>query len=162
MKLISVINKCTREQIRNFWILILTVSMAPFFVFIYYLILESSKPHYDLLILNQDNGIETMGATINYGDLLLQSAKEFENDTTGIPLSIRKSDDKQAALKRLRTQKSDALVIIPENFSKVIHNPDMVNDTINAEIEFIGDLTNISYMVSAIWPTRYLINICKD
>ena len=66
-----------------------------------------------------------MGATINYGNLLLQSAKEFENDTTEIPLSIRKSENNQTALKRLRTQKSDALVIIPENFSEVIHNPDM-------------------------------------
>ena len=154
MKLLSVINKCTREQIRNFWILILTVSMAPFFVFIYYLIIESSRPHFDLLILNQDKGIQTMGASINYGDLLLKSAEEFENDTTEIPLSIKKSDNKQAALKRLRTQKSDALVIIPENFSEVIHYPDLVNDTINAEVEFIGDLTNISYMVSAIWANE--------
>ena len=156
MKLLSVINKCTREQIRNFWILLLTVSMAPFFVFIYYLIIESSKPHYDLLILNRDKGIQTMGVTINYGDLFLQSAEEFENDTTKIPLSIKKSDNKQTALKRLRTQKSDALVIIPENFSEVIHNPDMANDTINTEIEFIGDLTNISYMVSAIWANEIL------
>ncbi|MBE9510597.1 MAG: ABC transporter permease [Bacteroidetes bacterium] len=156
MKLLSVINKCTREQIRNFWILILTVSMAPFFVFIYYLIIESSKPHYDLLILNQDNGIQTMGARINYGDLLVQSAEEFQNGTPEIPLSITKSDNKHTALKRLRTQKTDALVIIPENFSEVIHNPDMANDTINAEIEFIGDLTNINYMVSAIWANEIL------
>jgi len=156
MKLLSVINKCTREQIRNFWILLLTVSMAPFFVFIYYLIIESSKPHYDLLILNRDKGIETMGATINYGDLLLLSAEKLENDTSEIPLSIKKSDNKQAALKKLRTQKSDALVIIPENFSEVIHYPDRINDTINAEIEFIGDLTNISYMVSAIWANEIL------
>ena len=156
MKLLSVINKCTREQIRNFWILILTVSMAPFFVFIYYLIIESTKPHYDLLILNRDNGIQTMGATINYGDLLLQSAEEFENDTSKIPLSITKSDNKHTALKRLRTLKADALIIIPENFSEVIHNPDMANDTINTEIEFIGDLTNINYMVSAIWANEIL------
>jgi len=154
MKLLSVINKCTREQIRNFWILILTVSMAPFFIFVYYLIIESSKPHYDLLILNRDKGIQIMGSTINYGDLLLQSAEEFENDTTEIPFSIRKSDNKETALKRLRTQKSDALVIIPENFSEIIHNPDMVNDTINAEVEFIGDLTNINYMISAIWANE--------
>jgi ABC-2 type transport system permease protein len=156
MKLLSVINKCTREQIRNFWILILTVSMAPFFVFIYYLIIESTKPHYDLLILNRDNGIQTMGATINYGDLLIQSAEEFENDTSEIPLSITKSDNKHTALKRLRTLKADALVIIPENFSEVIHNPDMANDTINTEIEFIGDLTNINYMISAIWANEIL------
>ena len=156
MKLLSIINKFTREQIRNFWILILTISMAPFFVFIYYLIIESSKPHYDLLILNRDTGVQTMGATINYGDLLLQSAEKFENDTSEIPLSVTKSDNMHAALKRLRTQKADALVIIPENFSEVIHNPDMANDTINAEIEFIGDLTNISYMVSAIWANELL------
>ncbi len=156
MKLLSVINKCTREQIRNFRILLLTVSMAPFFVFIYYLIIESSKPHYDLLILNLDKGIQTKGATINYGDLLLQSSEEFKNGTTEIPLSIRKSDNKTAALKRLRTQKSDALVIIPENFSEVIHYPNRINDTISAEVEFIGDLTNISYMVSAIWANEIL------
>jgi len=32
----------------------------------------------------------------------------------------------------------------------------MANDTINTEIEFIGDLTNISYLVSAIWANEIL------
>jgi len=32
--------KSIREQIRDYWILLLTISLAPFFVFMYYLMVE--------------------------------------------------------------------------------------------------------------------------
>jgi len=67
MKLLSVIVKSFKEQMRNFWILILTVSMAPFFIFIYYLMLETSNVQYDILIHNKDEGIEYLSQKINYG-----------------------------------------------------------------------------------------------
>ena len=42
MKLLAVIRKSFTEQIRQFWILVLTITMAPFFVGIFYLMYKST------------------------------------------------------------------------------------------------------------------------
>ncbi|UCE06781.1 MAG: ABC transporter permease [bacterium] len=151
MRLISIINKSIKEQIRHFWIFILTIFMAPFFVCIYYLINEASKPQYDLLILNQDKGIAHSSQEINYGNFLIETIKTVVTDTFDIPLTIKTAADRSGAMNRLKNRKADALVVIPEDFSERVHNLANSNDEKSINIEFIGDLTNINYMISAIW-----------
>ncbi|MQY79936.1 MAG: ABC transporter permease subunit [Bacteroidetes bacterium] len=166
MKLISVIRKSIKEQLRNFWILILTVSMAPFFVFVYYLILESEKPHYDVLLLNQDKGITYLAEEFNYGNYLMENIRSFEKDSFDIPLTIKISDNRSEAIKKLKNRKADALVIIPENFSQSIHNLTLGNVGTGIDIEFVGDLTNVNYMISAIWVNEmvndYLLEVTES
>lgn len=154
MKLLSVIRKSIKEQLRNFWILILTVSMAPFFVFVYYLILESEKPHYDVLLLNQDKGITYLAEEFNYGNYLMETLGSFEKDSFDIPLTVKITNNKSEAIKKLKNRKADALVIIPEDFSQSIHNLTLGIVGTGIDIEFIGDLTNVNYMISAIWANE--------
>ena len=70
MKLYAVVKKSLSEQIRNFWIFLLTIAMAPFFVFLYYLFIETSNPHYDILLLNRDEGIEEALGASPFGQYL--------------------------------------------------------------------------------------------
>ena len=159
MKLISVIRKSIKEQWRHSWILILTITMAPFFVYVYYLIIESSKPSYDLLVLNRDKGIRQETGVINYGDRLIEGLEKMQEDRPGIPLTVKKAADKSTAVDRVKNKKADALVIIPENFSQCVHNLDTRQETGESpgvNIEFIGDLTNLNYMVSAIWANEFI------
>jgi ABC-2 type transport system permease protein len=151
MKLLSIILKSIKEQLRNFWILLLTISLAPFFVFIYYLIIESSEPQYDLLLLNNDQAIAYYDKEINFGDTFISYFKEVNNDSFCIPLKIKITNDRTEAISRLKTHKSDALIVIPKNFSKNI-----INNSDEIEIEFVGDLTNINYMISAIWANEII------
>lgn len=151
MKLLSIILKSIKEQLRNFWILLLTISLAPFFVFIYYLIMESSEPQYDLLLLNNDQAIAYYDKEINFGDTFISYFKEVNNDSFSIPLKIKIITDRVKAINRLKTHKSDALIVIPKNFSKKI-----INNSDDIEIEFVGDLTNINYMISAIWANEII------
>jgi len=148
MKLFSVIKKSLKEQIRSFWILILTVSMAPLFVAIYFLILESYQAKYDILVLNQDVGIEDSAGYINHGQLLVETVEIVLNDSTDIPFRIKTIGSRENAISRLKSRKSDALIIIPNNFSETIYNN---SNSENISIEFLGDLTHIEYMISAIW-----------
>ncbi|MFC1565405.1 ABC transporter permease [Candidatus Neomarinimicrobiota bacterium] len=151
MILLSVISKSIKEQLRNYWILLLTISLAPFFVFVYYLIIESSEPQYDLLLLNNDQDIVYYEKEINLGETLISYFREVNNDSISIPLKIKITADREDAISQLKTHKSDALIVIPENFSKnIIHN---ANDI---EIEFIGDLTNLNYMISAVWANEII------
>lgn len=128
--------------------------MAPFFVFVYYLILESEKPHYDVLLLNQDKGITYLAEEFNYGNYLIETLGSFEKDSFDIPLTVKITDNKSEAIKKLKNRKADALVIIPEIFSQSIHNLTLGNVDTGIDIEFVGDLTNVNYMISAIWANE--------
>jgi ABC-2 type transport system permease protein len=154
MKLTSVIKKSFKEQIRHSWILILTISMAPFFVAFYYWVNEATKPHYDLFILNQDKGVEYLSGRLNYGQRLLEAANNYIKSTAKIPLAIKTTDSKASAIEKLKNKQADALIIIPADFSQQVHDWQSGKTVENIDIEFIGDLTNIDYMVSVIWANE--------
>ncbi len=156
MKLLSVVRKCLKEQRRNFWIMILTITMAPFFVGVYYFINEASKTYYDLLVLNQDKGISVLNKEMNYGNLLVETAKLFEEESKNIPLRIKVIEDRKESEERLKSKKSDALVIIPADFSKKINKMMSSGNNNYIEFEFVGDLTNVNYMISAVWANEIL------
>jgi ABC-2 type transport system permease protein len=166
MKLTSIIKKSFKEQIRHFWILVLTISLAPFFVGFYYWVNEASKPHYDLLILNQDKGVEYLSEKLNYGQRLLEGAKKYIKSTAEIPLTIKTTDDKAPAIREVKNKKADALIIIPADFSQQVHDWQEGKAVKSIDIEFIGDLTNINYMVSAIWANEivndYVFNTTQN
>jgi len=148
-KIISIIKKSLIEQIRSYWILILTVTMAPFFVFVYYLINESQKPSYDVLIVNADTGVQQK----NYGKILIEYTQNLKNDTMPVPLKFKEMGSKQKAIELLKNKDADALIVIPDNFSEIIEEIKNGIDTTQATIELIGDLSDIKYMISAVWTS---------
>ena len=157
MILLSIISKSIKEQLRNYWILLLTIFLAPFFVFVYYLIIESSEPQYDLLLLNNDQAIAYYKKEINFGETLISYFREVNNDSISIPLKIKIAADREGAISQLKTHKSDALIVIPEKFSKNI-----INNSNDIEIEFVGDLTNINYMISAVWANEIISSFLAE
>lgn len=161
MRLLSIIKKSYKEQIRSFWILILTISMAPFFVFVYYLIMESSKPHYEILIVNEDAGkdYKLMG-NFNLGDYLIESFKQLQSDTFEIPLSAELIDSKEKGIELLKNKKADALIYISPMFTEQISKAK--TDSQKIDIEFIGDLTNINYMIAAVWAGEILSTYIEE
>ena len=139
--------KSVKEQIRNFWILILTVSMAPFFVFVYFLINEASQPHYRALIVSLDQGVEINGESVNLGETLLPQFQAYMSEIENMPLSIRSTTTREIAIKKIETRKADVLLVIPDHFSEAVlsenHSP--------PEVEIVGNLTNTGYLIAAVW-----------
>jgi len=156
MKTLSIIRKSLREQLRHYWILILTVSLAPFFVFIYYLINEASKPHYNLVVVNLDRGVTLNDSVLNYGDEMIRSMREMNTGDLNLPLSISHSESRAGALELLQQKKEDALIVIPEDFSLRLQTLADKTDTVAIRLEIAGDLTSISYMVTAIWGSEFV------
>ncbi|MCP4712542.1 MAG: ABC transporter permease [Planctomycetes bacterium] len=163
MKLLSVIKKSFREQIRSFWVLLLTVTMAPFFVFVYYLINESWQPSYELLVVNLDVGVESTGTPINHGQDLLAIANALKNDSLMIPVAVKQVANREKAMQKLQNKKADALVVIPENFSRAMVEILTTGSGPQSQLELVGDLTDLNYMVTAIWASevfnRYLTQV---
>ncbi len=156
MRIIEIIRKSAREQIRSFWILALTVVMAPFFVGVYYLINESSRPSYDILILNQDKGCIWEDQRINHGDEFIRLAHSQFLATNDIPLKISGLMDHDSAFNMLNKKKADVLIIIPEGFSDSLMLGLAENKPVPPKIEFTGDMTDYNYIIAAIWGSEYI------
>ncbi len=128
--------------------------MGPFFIFVYFLIMETSEPKYTLLMVNNDKGLSADGSAINYGDSLISFFISIKNDTIAIPLVILQSDDWIAAEEEVKNKKADALIVIDNSFSKTLQLKKSNDTSAVPGIEFIGDLTSTGYLVSAVWANE--------
>ncbi len=156
MKFFSIIGKSLKEQLRSFWLLLLILSMGPFFILIYYLIIESQKPEYNILIVNNDKAVFVQGDSLYHGHYLVLGFYELENDTSSIPFRCEEIADKDQGTEKLKNKKADALIIIPESFSSTIEESKGGDTAAFSNVEFIGDLTNPDYLISAIWANEVL------
>ena len=156
MKIFSIITKSLKEQIRSYWVLLLSLSMGPFFIFVYFLITETSKPQYTILIANKDKGILTDSQQFNHGNYLIDFFKSIKIDTIPIPLSIIEIKSKTVGIEIIKNKKADALIIIPDSFSQTIEKRRLKDSSDVTKIEFIGDLTDANYLISAVWANELL------
>ena len=156
MKLPGVFKKSLTEQIRSCWLLLLSLLMGPFFIFVYYLIVESSKPTYEIIFLNNDAGLAVSQQSVNYGSLFIDAFNDFTGDSIALPFFVNEVTDRESGVDLLKTKKADALVIIPESFSACLQQG-YARDTIStAKVEFVGDLTSINYLISAVYVNDLL------
>lgn len=181
MKIIYIIKKSSKEQLRSFWMLLLTLSMGPFFIFVYFLIAQSSERNYNVLIENRDTGVvvayepkpNKINANhefhrVNHGaNLIVYTNKELiKNGYDYINCNQVTSSDSAKVL--LKDKKAHALIVIPQNFSATlysyIHSENTIKDTISEnkgltnsdssnliDIHYTGDLTSEGYLLSALF-----------
>jgi len=157
MKLISIFIKSLKEQVRSFWVLVLSLSMGPFFIFVYFLITESSKTEYKILIVNNDQGISSGDQLINHGNNLMSFFEEAKKDTSMAPFNILEITDRNTGIDLVKNKKADALIVLNRSFSQTLKKRNPNDSTTLTDIEFIGDLTNSNYLISAVWANE-LIN----
>jgi ABC-2 type transport system permease protein len=156
MKIISVITKSIKEQIRSCWVLLLSLSMGPFFILVYFLITETSKPQYNILLVNNDKGILIDGQQINHGDYLTSFFRSSKKVTSTNPFTIDETSDQIKGIERIKNKKSDVLIIIHDSFSQALDKR-RNNDTSGVpKVEFTGDLTNANYLIGAVWANEII------
>ncbi len=156
MKTLQIILKSLREQIRSYWVLLLTLSLGPFFIFVYFLIIESSKSEYRILVVNNDKGILVDGKQINHGSILTYFMTNARLDTAATAFNIDVITDKNKGIEKIKNKKADALIIIDSSFSESINKLILHDSTRAPKAEFIGDLTNTNYLISAVWANEVL------
>lgn len=156
MKTISIIIKSLKEQIRSYWVLLLSLSMGPFFIFVYFLIIETSKPQYNILIVNKDKGVLVNGQHINHGNYLTALFRSSKIDTLVIPFTVEETSDQISGIERIKNKKADALIIISDSFSQALYKRKLNDSTVVAKVEFIGDLTSTNYLISAVWANEMI------
>lgn len=156
MKWFDVFIKGIKEQIREYWILVLTLLMSPLFIVIYFLMGETEDPVYDVILVNQDRGSEYKGKAFNLGDSIISYAKLLSLPLDMEMMKVNTLESRKDAVERLRKQKADVVVVLPEDLSLAISDT-AVSLHVKAVIELVGDITHMEYVIAAVW-TEELIN----
>ena len=152
MKLWAVIRKSFAEQIRQFWILILSIIMAPFFVGIFYLIYTSTALNLKVCVVNLDKPVGG-SSTADYSAELLKFLESVKNDT--LPVAFREVGSRAIALEEVRNKKSNAMIIIPAGFSDSVRLKQS-GANVRVPFELSGNLTETNYMLSSILGITYV------
>ena len=147
MRTWKIFTKCAREQKRDLWVLLLTLAFAPLFVFLYWLMTGAgSATVYDLLVINHDSGFESLQA----GDRLVAELKDFKYENGASFLHIIGATDRSMAEKQLRNREAAALLIIPADLSEAVMQFKSGQVPPHTQLEFVGDLANPAYVVTAV------------
>jgi ABC-2 type transport system permease protein len=156
MRWYYVFTKGIREQVRDYWILVMIVVMAPLFIAIYFLMADPGEVGYNVVLVNQDQGYSLDGIRVNLGDTLVAFLQEttLEGDLSILDYSL--GENRESSLELLRNNQADVLVVLPLELSVSLmeHGGDTVSP---ARLELVGDVTRMAYIVGAIW-TEELIN----
>jgi ABC-2 type transport system permease protein len=161
MRWYAIFIKGLKEQVREYWILILTIAMAPIFIAVYYLMAETEDPVYEVALVNLDQGADHGNGPVNLGDSIV-SYSTLVSRMEGLDLlKFSSPGNREQALQWLRTRKADVAIVLPENLSLAVSgNQDVPGRT--ARIELIGDVTRMEYVVGAVWSEeligRFLLN----
>jgi len=116
MRMLACLRKTFLENVRDWKILILTLSLTPFFVYLMYGYLRAAPASYTLLVLNEDRA--AVASPEAPGSVDLVAAWTLATHPDGAPLfTVRAVDDEGAAERLVRTREADLLVVIPAGFS---------------------------------------------
>jgi ABC-2 type transport system permease protein len=149
MKWYSVFIKSLKEQVRDYWILLIVILLAPFFIFVYFLMIESENPQYDIILVNKDQGISFTPHNVNLGDSLITYLGQVSQKYDEIVLRFHREYNRDQAIIRLKDGKGDAALIIPENFTSSLF-ADQLKGSDPSALELIGNVTDMKYIIGAV------------
>jgi ABC-2 type transport system permease protein len=136
MRLISVLRKSVRELARDRLTVLLSLSLAPFFVVLYWIFFGGGSTTYDVLVINQDTGPG--------GEQVIAAIEGITYSDGQSILDVNTVEDRAKAERQLKDRKATMLLIIPPNFSESLAGSGEPSTPL-----LVGDLTNPYYSMSA-------------
>ena len=161
MRWYTIFIKGLKEQVREYWILVLTVVMAPIFIAVYYLMSETEDPVYEVILINLDQGADRSNGPVNLGDSIINYSTLVSVMKGMDLLKFSTLASREQAMQWLRTRKADVAIVLPENLSPAVYgNPDLTGEA--ARIELIGDVTRMEYVIGAVWSEELISRFLQD
>jgi ABC-type multidrug transport system permease subunit len=147
MKIFDVAHKSLKENIRNGWVMLLTLLAAPFFITVFYLISNTYDYNYKVAVMSNDQGIFNKNkiGPVNHIDSLAGYLSFFNEK-----LNVQKVTSKQTAIKDIKENELDVIIKLPDNFSAAIEGLRYSQD-FQISIHFMGDISGNQYLNCAVW-----------
>lgn len=161
MRWYFVFMKSLREQFRDYWILLLSVSLAPFFVFLYYLMVETETPEFNIILVNRDEGIMSGGQPVNLGDSLIQYMQLVSMDQETAMLHYVKKDVREVGMNMLQEGEADVMIVFPRQLTFKLLSLENENSS-ETLLELVGDVTDMQYILGAVWSEELINRFIMD
>jgi len=153
VRLIGLLRKTLVENLRDWKILIMTLTFAPFFTALMYFYFESAgqEPH-QVVVINHDEGTTAAdGRSLNAGqDLISQMMSARRADGTHV-LQVLSDGNPVAARERVANGTVDLVVEIPRQFSYILQQHRRREATGPVPVSTYGDPANPQYLAAAAW-----------
>ncbi len=150
MKLLAYWRKTFRENLREWKILILTLTLGPFFVYLMYVYFQAAAPVYTLLVINEDRPFaQAGGKTLEAGGDLWRAWDRLAYPDGKPVFKTRAVASLEEGRRLLKEREADLLVRIPSDFSGSLeaHRHDRTRPV--APVLNIGDPSSVRFMVAA-------------
>ena len=157
MRLMRVFLKSMREQLRSYWLLILSISIAPMFVLLYWMITGGGSTTYRVLIINLDD--QTAGSV---STAVIEKIQQLSYADGQPILKVTLIEDQTTAETKLRNREATALMIFPEGFSSTLVAAESGRSVDPVSLTLIGDLTNPYYPMVSIMAVSAVDEYVKD
>jgi len=153
MRLLSLIRKTTLENLRDWKILVLTLTFAPFFtILMYYYFEAATGPAYRVAIVNEDEGrMAEGGVQVNLGADLLATFVEAGRAEPGQTLRVSADADRATAVEHAESGRVDLVLVIPPTFTRTLEAFRDGEEPPTGTVTTYGDPGNPSYLMAAAW-----------
>ena len=163
MRVIPLFKKAMLENFRDWKILILGMTFAPFFAVLMYFYFGEAAETYSLVFVNHDRGAaDEVGKAFNAGQSLISKIKQFSGQEGAIVLNVSEERDMASAQELLKNKSSDLIVEIPADFSQVLRDFKEGSRSAQALVKTFGDPTNPKYIMSAAWSDSLAFQFATD
>jgi len=150
MRLLAVITRSLREQLRDRLALGLVLSLGPCFVLLYALMFPSGATQYRVLVHDADRGAPLATGRLQGGQDAIAALSSLRYRNGKPMLLVERVADIVDAEKRLRDRDAAVLLLLPEDFSAKIAGARAAGDSVQAVTTLVGDLTNPTYLVAGV------------
>ncbi len=153
MRLASLFKKTMIENLRDWKVLILTLTFAPFFVVLMYFYFgEAATTPHRVIVVNHDEGATTAdGDAFNGGQALIVEMENASYPEGRSVLEVRRERDIEIAQQRLKNKSVDLVVEIPPQFSRILQDHKQGRRPPAAVVTTYGDPANAKYIMAAVW-----------
>jgi len=153
VRVTSLIRKTTLENLRDWKVLLMTLSFAPFFTVLMHFYFEAaSQSPYRLAVVNEDLGqLTDADTTLDRGADLITALGLAAHSEGGDVLRVFEEPDTAAALARLRSGYVDLVVVVPEPFTSTLEAYGHGSSPPAAVVTTYGDPSNPQYLMAAAW-----------
>jgi ABC-2 type transport system permease protein len=141
MRWLALLRKALLESVRDWKILILAVTFAPFFVVLMYGYFEAGTTVYRIAVVNRDAG--PRGAAL-VAALRLRPASSGKES-----LELLEAPDSAVARAWLETRRADLVVQIPPDFSAALDTTRAAGAAAPATVTSYGEPSNPKYVLAA-------------
>jgi ABC-2 type transport system permease protein len=151
MRLLFLFKKALIENFRDWKIIILGLTFAPFFVVIMYFYFGETVKTYDVIIVSHDQGYAIDGRTFLALQTLISDLKDIKNPDGSEVMRIEMMTDLEEAKKRLGAKDADLVVEIPENLSEILQAYSAGEQPPPAVIKTHGSPSSMDSIMAAAW-----------